>query len=184
MTSSDTKTLEENLDANLLATIDPTNAIAFLEVLGENENILKINKLTGNLQSPDVVDILEIYLSENLAKWEAEQEMESDLLNQARVAGVQLGDYQKGLFMRKWRHLQQLETNPKTGEIGYFFTLEADRETALERYNPSLVATVKSAMIAQSIVDNPRIKGKFTSHAEANTGSCNTLIPQIRTASF
>ena len=182
--TTELKTLEQNLDNDLHATIDPTNALAFLMVAEENANVIKVSKLTTQLQSPDVVDILKIHLKCNLEKWEAEKEMESDLLSQAAAQNVRLTDRQKGLFMKHWRVLQLMEEQPKDGAKGYFFELEEDRDLALERYNDAECKTVQSAMIAQSIIDNPRVAGVFVSHAEANTGACNTLIPQIKTASF
>lgn len=171
--------LREQLEADLF-TIDPSNAIEFLQMAEANDDILKVESFKEQAQrNIDVIECLKIHLECELTKWEAEQEYLSDVFEQARAKGIRPTGRQIGLVMGAFRKLQRMEAMPNGQGTGFFWLADRDRDQKLERYHHQSNAVARSAMYSQASIDNPKGSG-FKSYSERNTESCRTLLASLQ----
>ena len=171
--------LKEQLEADLF-TIDPSNAIEFLQMAEANENILKVEEFKNQAQSnPSLVDCLKIHLECELSKWEAEQEYLSDVLEQAQRKGIRPSGRQIGLVMRAFRKLHAMEIMPNGQGSGHFHMVNQDRDKKLERYHRQCNATARSAMYSQASIDSPQGSG-FKPYSERNADACRSLLSNLQ----
>ena len=171
--------LKEQLEADLF-TIDPSNAIEFLQMAQANDDILKVHSFKEQAQQNiDVVECLRIHLECELSKWEAEQEYLSDVFEQARAKGIRPTGRQIGLVMGAFRKLQRMENMPNGQGAGWFWIADRDRDQKLERYHRQSNAVARSAMYSQASIDNPK-GSDFKSYSERNTEACRAILTDLQ----